>query len=136
MAPLMGFVSAIGSAVATAAPLISAIAPLGAAVIQSQASNRQASTQASSQVESARIAAAQRTQGTPGSAVISGPQGPVQPGATRDIVGPGGPNYSGGGSRYNSAQALATAPSLKGTGSGFNAAGLQGQPQPGDTGVQ
>ena len=76
---------------------------------------------------------------TPGAGIIAGnPPGGARLGgsqAQRETDG-----YQGGQNRYNSAQTLSTAPSLVGTGSGYNGAALLGQPQPGQglgqTGVQ
>ena len=125
---LIGAASSIGGALATAAPVVGAVGSIAGPMMMAGA----ARDQAGAQVESARIAAAGRGASTPGGALIQSPT-MNQPGAA-----PGGTqrdDYAGGGSRYNSAQRLATSPSLTGTGSGFNGASQFGQPQPGETGV-
>lgn len=128
---IVGAASSIGGALAAAAPVLGPAATIGSAVIGANSARQQAS----SQLEAARLATASRGAATPGGSVLSG-GGLISPGGTRDINNGNGSAYAGGGNRYNSAQRLSTAPSLSGTGSGFNAASASGQKQPGETGVE
>lgn len=123
--PFMGALSSIGGALASAVPLLAPAATIGSAVIGANASRNMAS----SNLQAARIASAGRNPTTPGGALIA-PQTQIGQASS----GSRAPVYSGGQNRYNSAQTLSTAPSLVGTGSGFNAASQSGQPQPDEAG--
>ena len=123
-AAILPALSAIGAALATPTGLMAA-GTVGSALIGANA----AKGQANAQMESARIASSGQRPSTPVGALIA-PQA-AMPGATSNTSAP---IYGGGGNRYNSAQQLSTAPSLVGTGSGFNAASAKGQPQPGEEG--
>ena len=119
---LFGALSSIGGALATAGPALTAI---GSGVgIASGVNNMMNQSQGARLVGGGgkpQVA----SPNTPGGALIA-PQ--AQIGQASSGSG-SSPVYGGSGNRYNSAQTLSTAPSLVGTGSGFNANSASGQPQ-------